>query len=237
MRTIVLTILSLTALITACDDGVEFVRDLGERPQLTLLDSDINEVNEINDRLKFPVTSIKDEIQVSYDFNVRSEGEVVALVFDIIGNGKIVIKEDTLSTNTVDYNGELTTITFVPTEIGTSSIDLTVISNLGLSSEGKNISLDVFNNEPPEASFLIIERGINSNLEYDLDASGSFDNDASFGGFISLYKWRIGEFEFSTTDAIVSWSFGAPGNYEIALIVEDSDGEESEEVVQVVSIN
>jgi len=90
----------------------------------------------------------------------------------------------------------------------------------------KKIEIVTFDNLAPEAYMKVVTPSVSTDKEYILDASGSFDRDAKFGGTIVSYAFTINGKSFETVDGspTASWIFGNKGKYTISVSVKDSDG-------------
>ena len=90
----------------------------------------------------------------------------------------------------------------------------------------KKIEIVTFENLAPEAHIKVVTPNVPADKEYILDASGSFDRDAKFGGTIVSYTFSMNGKSFETVDGspTASWIFGNKGKYNIGVRVKDSDG-------------
>ncbi|MBC7695447.1 MAG: hypothetical protein H7141_08395, partial [Burkholderiales bacterium] len=90
----------------------------------------------------------------------------------------------------------------------------------------KKIEIVTFDNLAPEAYMKVVTPNTPADKEYILDASGSFDRDAKFGGTIVSYTFTINGKSFETVDGspTAPWIFGIKGKYNISVSVKDSDG-------------
>ena len=77
----------------------------------------------------------------------------------------------------------------------------------------------------------ISELKLDSNFEYLLDASKSYDQDEDYGGKIVKYRFTINNTkEIVTSKSAIPVIFPGKGNYSISVVVEDNDHSQSEAV-------
>lgn len=89
-------------------------------------------------------------------------------------------------------------------------------------------TLVAFNNLPPEALLESRKVGALGDLDYEIDASSSFDADKMFGGGIEKYEYVIDDVLIETRLNKLRHNFRQVGFYVIRLRVQDNDGEWSE---------
>jgi len=86
-------------------------------------------------------------------------------------------------------------------------------------------TLVAFNNLPPEALLESRKVGALGDLDYEIDASNSFDADKVFGGGIEKYEYIIDDVLIETRLNKLRHNFRQVGFYVIRLRVQDNDGE------------
>ena len=100
-----------------------------------------------------------------------------------------------------------------------------------------SISFTVFRNVAPVVSFLVTKIGISSPLEYEVDASASYDKDTRFNGHVVEYEYTLQNYMFTTTLSKIRYVFGSSGQKLIRVRVKDNSGDWSESVSQYVVLN
>ncbi|MBC7391323.1 MAG: PKD domain-containing protein [Opitutaceae bacterium] len=118
------------------------------------------------------------------------------------------------------------TVNYTPSNITGNSLIVFQVKDEFDKMTSKKIEIVTFENLAPEAYMKVVPSGMFSDKEYKLDATGSFDRDAKFGGTITSYTFTINGKSFETVDGspIASWIFGDKGKYNISVTVKDSDG-------------
>jgi hypothetical protein len=104
--------------------------------------------------------------------------------------------------------------------------------------EGKaTATFTVFDNILPEALFTVTLTGIHDPLEYNIDASASFDRDKKYGGEINQYEFFINNlYTVITPFNNINYIFPASGLYTISVRVRDNNGAWSAYKTQVINI-
>jgi hypothetical protein len=99
------------------------------------------------------------------------------------------------------------------------------------------LELFVFNNLYPVCRLQIKEVKELSDYEYLIDLSSSFDRDARFGGNITTYEYKIGNYYSLTTDRDAIYHiFPTAGTYDVKCRVKDNDGAWSDIVSTKITI-
>jgi PKD repeat protein len=111
---------------------------------------------------------------------------------------------------------------------------------IGAYSNVQTIRVDI-GTAPPTSSFTFSPNPGKKNQPMSFNASASVDNDTVHGPAtpgITKYRWAFGDgTTLTSTNAIVSKTYSAKGNYRVTLTVTDNDGElaTSEQTVQVTN--
>lgn len=114
---------------------------------------------------------------------------------------------------------------FCPNTVGFQSVNFKVVDAYGLTA-ASCLNLTTFFNLPPVAKLTYLNTSVLDPLQYKLDASGSYDKDAKYGGAIINYQFSISpNYQVITPYNSISYIFPSPGNYQITLRVEDNDNE------------
>lgn len=228
MRLLNLFILSLVVIILAsCDNRFDFLNDLNQKPVVVIIDKEGAEVDELRDSLKTSLKIGSDKYYLSLKVS-DFEGLIQNLTYSIeVGDGTFYQGNDQNELSgsiSFDDNG-LADIMYAPdlSIDGLHKIEFTVTDNLGNSSTAV-LNLFVFENIEPVAARNITLIGVNDQYEYDLDATGSYDQDFNFGGRIAIYEWEINGVKLTSKTEISRFIFPSAGNYEIKVRVQDNDG-------------
>lgn len=90
-----------------------------------------------------------------------------------------------------------------------------------------------FDNLLPVAVLKAVQTDSLASGQVRLNATGSFDRDARWGGKVMRYEFKIGDFYQATvTRSQINYIFPEPGTYRLTLRVQDDDDAWSEPVVQ-----
>lgn len=82
-----------------------------------------------------------------------------------------------------------------------------------------------FDKLPPIATFSLKKIALISTYEYEIDASGSYDQDRKYGGRIVQYIYKIdNKVTRISKNNKLRYSFPGEGTYQVSLIVRDNDG-------------
>ena len=124
-----------------------------------------------------------------------------------------------------------------PTATGYPHLILTATDKYGLSSKAQ-LMLTVFKNIPPIANLKTQNTAILDPREYLLDATGSYDGDAKFGGKLCNYQFNVSpSYKVTTTSPTIDYIFPAPGNYLLSLRVQDNDSAWSPSATLYLTVN
>lgn len=184
------------------------------------------------DTFKYQSKSLPN-LSYNLDINGDKEDKEVSLTLsggtaDISINGKTALESTKLKNGTYS-------LTIIP-KTG-SKLILTIESKdqYGKISK-KELKLYCFDNMEPVASFEVKKLGVNSELEYVLDASSSYDADGAWGGAIVKYNFKINDYEFTYSKPNPKFVFNETGNYNITLTVTDNNNI-STKINKIVTIN
>lgn len=118
---------------------------------------------------------------------------------------------------------------------GNHEFILEVIDNYGATTSLK-VKIVAFENIEPVSSLII--NPINR-LEFELDASASFDKDKKFGGEIIKYKYEVIETGYvveSETENKIKVVLPGTGKWSIKVSVQDNNNQWSKEIVKTIDI-
>ena len=83
----------------------------------------------------------------------------------------------------------------------------------------------LFDNLSPVALFKTTKIAVYDPLEYNIDASASFDRDSKYGGVIVEYEFTINtSYKVNTAFNNINYIFPSAGNYTIGVRVKDNNG-------------
>lgn len=158
------------------------------------------------------------------------------VLMDVVaGSGYLQYREDS-TRDTVRIIDDKGIYRFVPEYAGNMTIRFVVTDYFG-EADSAELRLYVFNNLPPVAALTVSYLGTADQYEYLFDASGSFDNDRSFGGVVSKYVFTVNNVRIAeTVTPAIPYIFPSPGSYTCKVQVTDSDGAVSKEVTQQIQV-
>lgn len=106
---------------------------------------------------------------------------------------------------------------------GRIEIRFTVVDAFNETIEGM-FTLVAFDNLSPVADLVNRKIGALGDLDFEIDASGSFDKDQRFGGGIVKYEYEIEDIKIETNRNQIRHIFRQVGFYVIRVRVQDNDG-------------
>ena len=125
-------------------------------------------------------------------------------------------------TNQIDLVNKKLNIS--PVTVGLQSISLTATDQFG-NIGTCNITLTSFANLLPVANVNVTQTNANALYEVNIDAISSYDRDASFGGHIVEYEYKVGTtYQVNTPFSNINYIFPSAGNYNISVRVKDNNG-------------
>ncbi|XOV91538.1 MAG: PKD domain-containing protein [Bacteroidota bacterium] len=160
------------------------------------------------------------------DFNQKS------ISFEVLsGQGNVF--QNGISTDEIqlDTYGNLS-LSYGPNLTGTHILNFNAEDAFNQSSSN-NLELIVFDNFLPIAQFDLVKPEVQHDpLEYQIDASSSYDFDVKFGGGIVAYEYTFLGKIVVLTENQIGIIFPETGTYDIGLRVKDNDGEWSQKIVK-----
>lgn len=228
----------LLLILFSCDDSLDQLQKENQSPEafFTYLE---NDVTVIFDSVKFSSTTKK---RYSQDVTVSdSEGNLKEIFFIITsGSGKVYSTAGrTERLLTVDPSLGVNNIykfSYEPEQLGYHEIKIFARDNLD-EFDTLIVKLTVFENLPPVAKLTVKPTRVVSKYEYTIDGTQSFDKDAKYGGEIALYRFNINSLIIDTKSPKFPYVFGGEQIVNIGLKVQDSNGEWSNIVEQLYSID
>lgn len=220
MRNITLCgILFVGVLISSCDKRKDFYASLNLAPKIEMRKQGAHAFkSELNDSIKkmFP--------DFYMDLNVIDE-QPLPLNFLLSGADKFTL------TNGV---GKYTPDT---TKLGSHKIVFVATDNYNVTTTS-TATFEVFNNLPPVSACSTLKLAIHDPLEYNIDASLSYDRDAKFGGSIIEYEFIINTtYKVNTAFNNINYIFPSSGNYTVVVRVKDNNNEWSAKKTIIVAIS
>jgi hypothetical protein len=238
MRLLIALFIGMVLLFgSACNDLGEFVLENNEAPTVAVEDLEGLSVTEtISIKLSNKVGTAEASIVLIVQ---DDENSISKITYEfILGEGNFYLPGETVPLNgTIPIPGDgRVPLRFEAASSGDVQVRIQAFDILGQPA-GTDLEFFIFENLVPTADFTLEKVGVNSPLEYDLDASLSFDQDAAQGGFIEVYEWSIDGAVIQTSNEKIRHVFGQAKGYEIKLRVQDNDGEWSQFRTRIVEIN
>lgn len=223
MKKILFIYIMAIFLLASCDNRDTFIEDLNAKPFLEFLLVSGNSTN-LEDSVKISVKSPKRYTEATLlitDHNNNLSG----LTYEITqGTGKLIQDNQQVSGG-MSFTEGMAEFRYEPLAAGTHRLSFTAEDAFG---EKATTSLIVyaFDNLPPVAHLSLDARKVLGDLEYELNASRSYDRDENYGGGIALYTFKINEKIIETDKSRINYIFPARGNYNLSVTVKDVDGAE-----------
>ena len=220
-------------LSSSCDTRSDFNKDNDQYPVIQIRHDDLNFQplqsfsNQIYDSMKlsqvhYPIELIANTTLANAGFQFN---------FHLVGKASL-----NLITNQIYPNSTTRYYYFEPNGTGLKTVNFQVSDAYNLQSTA-NLQLLVFSNLSPVANFIATQTGQFDPLQFQIDASTSYDRDAKYGGAISNYEFTITpNYRVTTNQPIVNYIFPKVGNYQIALMVQDNDSAWSASKVTWVNV-
>ncbi|MAX26514.1 MAG: hypothetical protein CMJ19_18630 [Phycisphaeraceae bacterium] len=236
---IYLVIILVFTLLTSCDDTMTQLQRINERPtaNFTFLENDISSVS---DSVKFFSSLSKNNY--NQDVTISDpEGNLKDVFFKISsGSGKVfsngINTKRQLSINNSLGTDEIYSFNYRPEQLGYHEIQIFAQDELD-EYDTLTIKLTVFENLSPVAALSVKPTRVVSRYEYTIDGSGSYDRDAKFGGEIVLYRFGINSQEIDLKKPKFPYVFGGEQIVNISLRVQDSNGQWSDPIEGLYSID
>ena len=214
-------LLALIPVLVSCGNRKIGLTEMSPTPIMEILDMNGNIIQKDSIKLTLKSSNKKNS---SFVMKLQGcAGKTDLTITTINTSGSVLV--DGKSGNMEIKNGNHT-VNYTPNTItGTSLIVLEAKDEFDKIAS-KKIEIVTFDNLPPQAYMKVVAPIVALDKEYILDASGSFDRDAKFGGTIISYTFTINGKSFETVDGspTASWIFGDKEKYNISVTVKDSDG-------------
>lgn len=222
MKNIVISfcfLLVACVLLSSCDKRKDFYASMNLAPKIEMRKQGTYAFkNELNDSIK---KMFRDYF---IDLNVIDEEEL-ALNYSISGADKFVL------TNGV---GKFSPDTM---KLGTHKIVFVATDNYNVTTTA-TATFEIFDNLPPIAACSTLKLAIHDPLEYNIDASTSYDRDSKYGGTIVEYEFSINTtYKVNTQFNNIHYIFPASGNYTVNVRVKDNNGAWSASKGIILAVN
>ncbi len=228
MKAVVQIILAfaLTSLVPSCL-RINNIEDLNSSPILVL--DGIDSLDVIMDSVKiseanpYPYYDIKLTLK-DVDDNISTVEYHLT-----VGGGNLFYQGSRIEEGSFSPDkGGFMSLKYEPLVVGEHELIFKVKDVFDLEDTG-TLRLLSFGNIPPVAQLTLTKPDVQHDpLEYIIDASGSYDPDARFGGGIAEYEYVFLGREVSLNKSSITVIFPEGGMYEISIRVVDNDVEWSE---------
>ncbi|MBX2843237.1 MAG: hypothetical protein KTR26_15815 [Flammeovirgaceae bacterium] len=140
-----------------------------------------------------------------------------------------------LSSNILENTTDQYQVVYRPGRAGKNQVKIIAKDEFGATS---NIILNliVYENLPPVAMYSYTKKSIIRPGHFEFSGEPSYDQDEKYGGDIIHYQFEIDGVEIPSPESIVEYIFQEKGQHEIKLKVQDNDGEWSEELRELITI-
>lgn len=227
----ILYILSVCAGLCSCN--TRKLDDLNSAPTIGFLVG-LEKQASIEDSVKISLKSVKNYADIT--LSVSDENmDIQSISYSAKGDVK-VMQDGQVRSGTIDlYSAGADNIALqvYPQSSQTASLTFTVKDQFGETATAVAM-ITSFENLPPMAMLQVNKIDIEDDLHYQLDARGSYDRDALYGGGIQVYEYYINDQVITLDPSFDSnydhpdFIFGQRGNYFFKLRVMDTDGKWSE---------
>ena len=212
IRKIIILIISVL-IFSGCEHKDYFVEN-NRKPEITVSIDGVNYSKSINDSIKAGFSQLRAYYKVSddnYQYSIKIDYSGLNVSENEIDRSIIIDSDSvidcTIKIIVVDPYGE------------TDNCDINIIS---------------FENLAPVAKFEVTET---SGYAVNISATGSYDKDAKYGGYIEKYRYQIlPEFDIQVSFNEINYNFGKAGIYEIRVSVMDNQGMWSDQEKAIVNI-
>lgn len=217
------------ALAAGCkkDDGTGSGNYDSNPPKLFVNGADV-----LKDTLKYTLSP-----ELYLTFEVEDDRDERTLSMSKLEDGLVYYAGNLINNTAVDISGiDNGQLRFRALEAGTFSFFLTVKDPDEKSSTAL-VEITALGNLRPQAKMTVQQTGTNSPYEVRINAAGSTDADAAWGGAITQYEYTLEGFYTTTTVRdYIDYIYPEPGRYTIILRVQDNEGAWSEPITKEVVV-
>lgn len=198
----------LVSSILGCDKRKDFYGDINSAPKIEMRKKDVGSYSTgLNDSIKklFPDyyldLRVTDEENLSFNYSLMTATDKYMRLSD----NAVKFTPDTSKSG---VHSMVFTVTDAYEAAGTSTASFVIFDNLS-----------------PVALFQTTKIAVYDPLEYNIDASSSFDRDSKYGGQIVEYEFVINtSYKVNTQFNNINYIFPSIGNYTISIRVKDNNG-------------
>ena len=234
MKKIIYFLLVLS--LVACDDLSEYMDNLNNAPFIDFIDSTHVIDGILKDSVKTSEHSLNKYLEIKLSLSDPDNNLKEVGFFITAGSGKLY-RDGLEVTGTIPVTEDRLAFTYEPSTLGKNELTFFAIDAFGAKSNNIFVEMTAFENLSPKAVLTTNKIAFYSPLEYELDASQSFDKDKRFGGAISLYKFEVNGQNVNIASSKIKYIFPTAGRYMIGLTVVDNDGFVSERVEKYIDVN
>ena len=228
-----IAILSGIFLLSSCDNRDIYVEPLNVAPEISFSTSNVDK-SVFTDSVKL---SLKNRIKSSeFQLNFSDKNQNLKEVkYTFEGTGKLTQDGNEINSNLNVYGGK-NQMRFEPSAIGIHKLRFTASDKADSKSSATAI-IFAFRNFTPVAKLEVNSIKVLSPNEYELDASGSYDQDEKWGGGIVSYTYFVNDKKITETKSSkLKFIFPEPGNYNVSVTVKDQEGTTDSQVKQGIVI-
>lgn len=220
--------------LSSCDERFQFLSGTNRSPVIYM--NNKTDLLELSDSLKTSTKNGKAEYTVAITFS-DPEKQLKSVSVSLSGGAGVLKQDGNVVTEQLDPSSGNANVSFRPDAPGTYTITFTASDSFEKSATA-TLTIFVFNNIAPVASFVESKIGVNSPYEYELNALGSFDPDKNKGGGIQAYRYLVNNtVEIITTQSVIKYVFPGTGGQEVKLEAYDNDGAKSTLFTKVIQVN
>ncbi|WP_020531069.1 PKD domain-containing protein [Flexithrix dorotheae] len=183
-----------------------------------------------------PYKTMKDSLKIG----LKSKATSVTFYYEVRDENLSEVSYEApdgemLSSDKLENTNDQYQAVYRPGRVGNNEIKIIAKDEFGATS---NIFLNliVYENLPPVAMYAYTKKGIIRPGHFEFSGAPSYDQDEKYGGDIVHYQFEIDGVEIPSPDPIVEYIFQEEGQHEIKLKVQDNDGEWSEELRELITI-
>lgn len=197
----------LVSSISACDKRKDFYGDINAAPKIEMRKKGIGTYSTgLNDSIKKLFPDYYLDLKVTDEENLTFNYSLVTTTDKYIR----------LSENAIKFTPDTS-------KSGVHSIVFTA-SDAYEAAGSSTASFVIFDNLTPVALFKTAKIAVYDPLEYNIDASTSFDRDYKYGGQIVEYEFMINTtYKVNTQFNNINYIFPSAGNYTISVRVKDNN--------------
>jgi hypothetical protein len=220
--------------LTSCDERFQFLSGTNRSPVIYI--NNKTDLLELSDSLKTSLKNGKPEYNVTITFS-DPEKQLKSVSVSLSGGTGVLKQDGNVVTEQLDPSNGNANLSFRPDAPGIYTFNFTASDSFEKSATA-TLTILVFNNIVPVASFIESKVGVNSPYEYELNAGGSFDPDKKKGGGIQAYRYLVNNtVEIITTQSVIKYVFPGTGGQDVKLEAYDNDGAKSTLFTKVIQVN